>query len=101
MGLLKAMKRPDNNIRRKNFIVKYVFEGIEICETSFLQIYSLGMKKWKIIRNNFQENGIKPIIHGNKRRRSHHALSFDTILYVITFIVNYSNIHVLPSPGKI
>ena len=91
----------NDNIERKNFTLKYIFEEIKICESAFLKIHLLGIKRWKNIRNHYQANGIKLIIHENKRRRSHNALSFETILYVITFIVNYANIHGLPSPDII
>ncbi len=100
--VIQTMKRSSNdNIERKNFTLKYIFEEIEICESAFLKIHLLGIKRWKNIRNHYQANGIKLIIHENKRRRSHNALSFETILYVITFIVNYANIHGLPSPDII
>ncbi|CAG8804996.1 33486_t:CDS:1, partial [Racocetra persica] len=64
----------------------------------FQTIYSLSDKKWKSIRNYYQINGIKPIVHALLGRRSHNALSFATILNVLTFIVNYANCHGLPSP---
>ena len=51
LGLLHAMKRSSQNHHdktdKKYLTVKYVFEEIEICETAFLHIYSLTIKKWK------------------------------------------------------
>jgi hypothetical protein len=32
-------------------------------------------------------------------RKSNNAISFETILQILTFITNYANIHGLPSPG--
>ncbi|CAG8585201.1 10241_t:CDS:2, partial [Cetraspora pellucida] len=45
------------------------------------------------------DNDIKPIVHALIGRKSSHALSFATILNVLTFIVNFANYHGLPSPG--
>jgi hypothetical protein len=103
LGLLHAMKRSNQTHHygsdKKYLTVKYTFDEVEICEAAFLHIYSLTIKKWKGIRNHYQINGFKPIVHGNKRRKSSHALSFETILHILKFIINYSNIHGLPSPG--
>lgn len=105
LGLLHAMKRSEkthhDKIEKKYLTVKYVFDENEICETAFLHIYSLSIKKWKIIRTHYQTSGFTPIIHGNKRRKSSHALTFEIVLHVLTFIVNYANVHGLPSPGII
>ena len=103
LGLLHAMKRSTqthhDKTDKKYLTVKYTFDEIEICETAFLHIYSLTIKKWKGIRNHYQIDGFKPIVHGNKRRKSSHALSFETILCILKFIINYANIYGLPSPG--
>ncbi|CAB4412920.1 unnamed protein product [Rhizophagus irregularis] len=104
LGLLHAMKRSDqthhSKTEKKYLTIKYIFDEIEIYETAFLHIYSLSIKKWKMIRSHYQINGFKPILHGNKRRKSSHALTFETILHILTFIINYANIHGLPSPGR-
>src|SRR3954454_14199036 len=105
LGLLHGMKRSDkthhDKTDKKYLTVKYTFDEQEICETAFLHIYSLTIKKWKGIRGHYQLNGFKQIIHGNKRRKSSHALSFETIIHILTFIVNYAKVHGLPSPGII
>lgn len=74
--------------------IKYTFDEVEICEAAFLHIYSLGIKKWKGIRSHYQINGFKPIIHihGNKRRKSGHALIFETIVNILTFINNFTDL---------
>ncbi|CAB4378732.1 unnamed protein product [Rhizophagus irregularis] len=94
------MKRNSSDIEKKNFTLKYTFDEKEICEVAFLQVHALGMKRWKNIRSHYQNNGIKPIIHGNKGRKGYHALTFETILNVLKFIINFANIHGLPSPGR-
>ncbi|CAB4383124.1 unnamed protein product [Rhizophagus irregularis] len=104
LGLIHSMKRSEqthhDKTDKKYLTVKYVFDESEICEAAFLHIYSLSIKKWKMIRAHYQINGFTPIIHGNKRRKSSHALTFETILHILTFIINYANVHGLPSPGR-
>ena len=103
LGLFHAMKRSDythhDKTEKTYLTIKYTFNENEICEIAFLHIYSLSKNKWKGIRNHYQADGFKPIIHGNKRRKSSHAMSFETILHITSFIINYANIHGLPSPG--
>ena len=105
LGLLHGMKRSDqthhNKTDKKYLTVKYTFDEKEICEIAFLHIYSLSIRKWKGTRSHYQLNGFKQIIHGNKRRKSSHALSFETIIHILTFIINYAKVHGLPSPGII
>ena len=103
LGLLHAMKHSDythhNKTEKIYLTIKYTFDEKDICEITFLYIYSLSKNKWKGIQSHYQTDGFKLIIHGNKRRKSSHALSFETILHIISFIINYANIHELPSSG--
>ncbi|CAG8731669.1 31712_t:CDS:1, partial [Racocetra persica] len=101
LGMLHAMIRPNKTLRGKekqNLTVKYTFNGNEICEKAFQIIHSLSNKKWESIRQQYRINGIKSMKHALSGRKSHNALSFATILNVLTFIVNYANYHGLPSP---
>ncbi len=41
---------------------------------------------------------IIPRIHKATGKISNFAISFETILEILTFIINYANIHGLPSP---
>ena len=84
-------------LKKTYLTIKYIFNEKDICEIAFLHIYSLSKNKWKEIRNHYQTDGFTPIIHGNKRRKSSYTLSFETILHITSFIINYANIHELPS----
>ncbi|CAG8435650.1 6933_t:CDS:2 [Scutellospora calospora] len=103
LGMLHVMARSKDTLfgKEKQYLtVKYTLNDSGICEKAFQTIYSLSDKKWKSIRNHYQINGIKPIVHALSGRRSHNALSFATILNILTFIINYANCHGLPSPGR-
>ncbi|CAG8613284.1 15858_t:CDS:1, partial [Racocetra persica] len=105
LGMLHAMIRSKDTTlhgKEKQYLtVKYTFDNNEICEIAFRTIYSLSEKKWRNIRNHYRDNGIKPMVHALTGRKSYRALSFATILNVLTFIINYSNCHGLLSPGKL
>ena len=87
------------NQKRQRLASNYVFEGIEICYKAFLLIYGIGERYWDNVRAHFAENGISPRIHKLVGKISNFAVSFETILEILSFIVNYANIHGLPSPG--
>ena len=85
--------------KRQKLATEYFFEGEKICKTAFLTIYSIGEKKWEHARKNYSQDDIKLSKHKLTGRTSNHAVSFETILDVLTFIMNYANIHGLPSSG--
>ena len=78
---------------------EYIYEGIKICNVAFLIVYGIGEKYWRNIRNHFIEQEISPRIHKTTGKISNFTISFEIILEILTFIVNYANIHGLPSPG--
>ncbi|GES84677.1 hypothetical protein GLOIN_2v1777628 [Rhizophagus clarus] len=73
---------------------------MQICSTAFLTIYGIGEKYWRNIRNHYSQQGISPRVHKLTGRLSNFSLSFEKILEILTFIVNYANIYGLPSPGR-
>ena len=42
-----------------------------------------------------------PQIHGNSNRLPKHALSLSSVEYVVRFLVNYTDQHAIPLPGRI
>ncbi|CAG8740340.1 18678_t:CDS:2, partial [Gigaspora margarita] len=77
---------------------KNIFEGVEICSNAFLTIYRIGEKYWRNIGTHFIQQEISPRIHKLTNKNSNFAIPFETILNILTFIINYANIHGLPSP---
>ena len=48
-----------------------------------------------------KENGLSPRVRGNVSRKPKHALSFTSIEYVVRFLFNYAEQHVLLLPGRV
>ncbi|CAB4381099.1 unnamed protein product [Rhizophagus irregularis] len=74
--------------------------GTKICNSAFLTIYGIGTKQWENARKHYIQYNINPRKHKLEGRSSNHAISFDDILNILTFIMNYANTHGLPSPGR-
>ena len=102
LGVLSATARSETTTKgqkRQRLASSYVFEGVEICNKAFLTIYGIGERYWDNIRAHFTQHGISPRIHKLTGKVSNFAISFEEILGILTFIINYANIHGLPSPG--
>jgi len=102
-GVLSASLRNERTTKgekRRKLANVYFFEGIEICKIAFRGIYGISEKRWKNIRSHFDNFDIQPRTHSLTGRVGNKAISFDGILQIIQFILNYSNINGLPSPGK-
>ena len=63
-------------------------------------IYGIGDTRWKNIRSHFNDFDIQLRTSSLTGKASNRAISFDGVLQIIKFILNYSNINGLPSPGK-
>jgi hypothetical protein len=85
--------------KRQKLATEYFFEGVKICKTAFLTIYSIGDKKWERARKSYTNEDIQLSKHKLIGRTINHEVYFETILNILTFIMNYANIHGLPSPG--
>lgn len=103
LGILEASVRPATNRGEiKQYMTSnYNFQGVSVCQNSWLTIYAIGKSKWEAIRTHYSKNNISPIVHGLKGRVSNHALKFETVLHILTFIRNFSTQHGLPSPGNV
>ncbi|CAG8532445.1 19869_t:CDS:1, partial [Racocetra persica] len=100
LGILSATARQEITTigqKRNKLASKYIFEGIEICNNTFLTIYGIGEKYWRNIRNHFIKHEISPRIYKLTNKNSNFAISFEIILNILTFIINYANIYGLPS----
>lgn len=102
-GILSASLRSETTTRkekRKKLANVYFFDGTVICKPAFMCIYGLGKTRWQNIRNHFNEFDIKLRVNALSGKVSNRAVPFDNILKIIMFILNYSDIKGLPSPGK-
>lgn len=103
LGIISATKRPDiiRNSKKTKLSTEYIFEGKSICFNAFKTIYGLGDKRWKNLREHFVENDINLRKNSKIGKIGNRAISFNIVLSVITFIVNYAKQNGLPSPGII
>jgi ribosomal protein S13 len=102
-GILSASlrnKTTTKNEKRIRLASVYFFDGTEICRTAFMGIYGIGNTRWNNIRNHFDDFDIQLRTNSLTGKASNRAISFDGVLQIIKFILNYSNMNGLPSPGK-
>ena len=103
-GILASTTRNDmtsKGQKRQKLACEYSFKGIKICNSAFLGIYSIGTKQWENLRKHFIQNDINPRKHKLQGRTSNHAISFEDILDILTFIKNYANANGLSSSGML
>jgi hypothetical protein len=51
----------------------YNFDGVRICRIAFLNIYKLGLRRWRNLKSHFSENDIELRTNDLKGRKSNHA----------------------------
>ncbi|CAG8666763.1 2908_t:CDS:2 [Gigaspora rosea] len=103
-GILEASVRQPTTDRgeiKQLVTSNYKFQGVPICQKSWFIIYAIEKTKREAIRTHYSKNDISPIVHGLKGRVSNHAIKFETILHILTFIQNFAMQHGLHSPGNI
>lgn len=87
--------------KRKHVEYRYCFQGERVCAGAFRYLYDLGDRTLKNIKQHMAKHGAVPRVHGNCRRRSHNALTFDEVENCAKFIKAYSNEHGLPHPAPL
>lgn len=53
------------------------------------------------IRSSYLASGLTTRVHGNTRRRPHHALTFPEVQNVVRFLLSYADLHGILLPGRI
>ena len=102
MGALHRVNRDSKRSRygeRMRTRYEYKFNATNICRKAFLIIYDIGERTLKNLIRHVNLNGNIPRIHGNKRRKPVHALSFADIERAVSFIVHFSEENGLPQPA--
>ena len=86
---------------RKRSRAAYFHQGNRVCLRTFLFLHYTKKDQFLNIKASCSENGIAPRVHGNTRRLPVHALTFDDVSRVVTFIRNYAEDHAVLLPGRI
>ena len=85
----------------KRSYTSFLHSGQRVCKKTFLFLHGIGEKRLKNITKHYLQNGYVGRTHGNTRRKPRHALSLDCIKYIVSFILNYSEMHGLVLPGRV
>ncbi|CAG8790561.1 9916_t:CDS:2, partial [Racocetra persica] len=87
-----------NNSKKSKLTTEYNFEEKAICLNAFKTIYGIGDTRWKALREHFIEHDITLRINSKTGKVGNRAISFETVIKIITFINNYAKQNGLPSP---
>ena len=61
--------------------------------------YFISEKVLKNLQTHLKENGPVPRVHGNKGHLPPNTFSFETVKFVVSFILNYAELCCLPQPA--
>ena len=67
----------------------------------FRMLHGIGEKRFKNLMKSLKEDGLTPRIHGNTKRKPHHALSLSSVEHVVRFLLNYTEENGLLLPGRV
>lgn len=68
----------------------YYHQGKHVCLCIFLFLHNTGKEQFLNIKASCSENGLVSRVYGNTRRLPVHALSFDDVSRIVSFIRNYA-----------
>jgi hypothetical protein len=94
----------NNNSDIKKF--KYQYNAsVSICQNVFLKLCNITEHRLKALRDHLQTNGLEERTHGNLGKvpilYSRALVDYETANMVKQFILQYANIHGLPSPLRL
>lgn len=75
---------------RKSTYGHFFHQGQRVCQTTFLFLHNIGIKRFKNIKAHLLENGPVVRVHGNKCRRPKRHLTFIQIKHIVQYILNYT-----------
>ena len=64
-------------------------------------MYNTGKDHFMALKASFLASGLTTRVHGNTKHACKHALKFDEIKNLVTFIGNYAEKHAILLPGRI
>lgn len=94
----KSYHRP---AMRQKAYTSFFHQGKPICQSMFVFLHCIGLKRLKNLSKFFQAHGIAPRLHGNIKRLPANTLSFQSVKYVVKFLSNYVEQHGLLLPGRV
>lgn len=98
-GVVTASRHAAQERERPNTL--YFHQGKQVCMKTFRTLHTIGEMRLKNLAKSLKQNCLAPRIHGNTKRKPHHALSFASIEYVVRFLFNYTEQNGLLLPGRV
>ena len=87
--------------RKRCYSGNHYHGGKVVCEQTFMFLLGVGRTRLKNLKKSLEESGIGPLVYGNTKRHPHHALSYESVKYVVHFLLSYSEEHGLLLPGRV
>ena len=81
--------------------MKFFLQGVQVCQKVFLFVHAISRTRFKNLCDSLSNHGVIDRVHGNARKRPHNAFSYSSIENASRFIVNTSDTHGLPLPGRL
>ena len=72
-----------------------------VCQGAFRRFDELGNYKFEHLQRHLSQNGVVPRVHGNKRRKPKHALSFPVVENMVKFIKTHAEVFGIPHPAPL
>ena len=88
-------------VDRQREYTSYFHQGLRVCLDTFLFLHGIKHGIFKALKRSCRKDGLVSRVHGNTRRTPKHALSFEEVKQVVSFVTNYAEEHAIQLPGRI
>ncbi|XP_014674791.1 PREDICTED: uncharacterized protein LOC106814923 [Priapulus caudatus] len=98
-----ASSKRKRQTQRKHQRTCYCVEGTRICRETFKFLHCISQDKLTALLKHYKEHGLTPRHKksGGKQKTNARFLTFEDVSRVVTFIVNFSEVHALVLPGRV
>ena len=83
-----SIEAEHKDVEREKSYSSCTRQGKPICKAMFCFIHGICEKQVNNLSCSLKENGLNPCIHGSIKRKPKHALSFQSIEFIVKFIFN-------------
>ena len=85
--------------KRKRTNYTFTVEGKSVCRNTFMLFYNIGKHTLRSLMDHVNKYGVSSRKHGNAGRSPKHAIKYEDVLRIVTYIKNYADEHGLPQPA--
>ena len=87
--------------RKRSPRTSFTFQARPICKEMFLNLYGISYSRFRRLKDHYEENGISPRVHGNRKRLPHNTTPQAVNEDVKIFLTNYVEENAVLLPGRI